>query len=318
MVRALGVEPFAYRFNRTHTATAALAAFHPEKPATVTVAGRLMAVRSHGKTTFAHLADSTGRIQLYFRADELPGKTYELVKLLDIGDHVGVEGEVFKTRTDEITIRVKSVELLSKSLRPLPIGKESDEGEHFGGWLNDPELRYRQRYADFAVHPEVRAVFAMRARVVAYIRRFLDSRGYLEVETPVLQPLYGGAMARPFTTHHNTLDATFYLRIATELYLKRCIVGGMERVYEIGKDFRNEGIDRLHNPEFTMLEFYEAYADYHDIMDLIEAMISGMVKEFFDSFAIERFGKTFDFTPPWRRAGWVELLKEHSGIDLAT
>lgn len=260
-VRALGVEPFAYRFSRTHTAAQALAAFDPEKPASVRVAGRLMAVRSHGKTTFAHLADSTGRIQLYFRADELPGNGYELVKLLDIGDHVGVEGEVFKTRTEEITVRGKSIELLSKSLRPLPIGKESEGGEHYGGWLNDPELRYRQRYADFAVHPDVRAVFALRARTVGYIRRFLDARGYLEVETPVLQPLYGGAMARPFTTHHNTLDATFYLRIATELYLKRCIVGGMERVYEIGKDFRNEGIDRLHNPEFTMLEFYEAYAE---------------------------------------------------------
>src|SRR6185503_1386171 len=213
------------------------------------------------------------------------------------------------------TVRAREVTLLAKALRPPPIGKEDAEGGQHGG-LKDPELRYRQRYADLAVHPEVRAVFALRARVVAFIRRFLDARGYLEVETPVLQPLYGGAMARPFTTHHNTLDATFYLRIATELYLKRCIVGGLERVYEIGKDFRNEGIDRLHNPEFTMLEFYEAYADYTDVMNLIEEMLASMVQEFYDSPVIERFGKTFDFSRPWRRAAWLDLLREHSGIDL--
>ena len=314
---ALGIAPFAYGYRRTHTASEALAAFRPEAPAAVKVAGRLVSLRGHGKTTFAHLADASGKIQLYLRVDEVGPSGYELVKLLDLGDVVGVTGEVFQTKTGEITVRGKEVVLLTKALRPPPIGKEDAEGEQHGA-LSDPEQRYRQRYADLAVHPDVRAVFALRARTVAYIRRFLDSRGYLEVETPVLQPLYGGAMARPFTTHHHSLDATFYLRIATELYLKRCIVGGMERVYEIGKDFRNEGIDRLHNPEFTMLEFYEAYADYGDMMNLIEQMISGMVQEFFGSHAIERFGKTFDFAPPWRRVAWVDLLREHAGIELSS
>ena len=313
----LGVAPFAYRYERTHTAAQAVAAFQEGAEVPVRVAGRIIALRGHGKTTFAHLADASGKIQIYAKLDEVGDQTYELIKLLDLGDVVGVEGGIFRTRTGEVTVRARSVELLTKALRPPPLGKEDKEGEQHGA-LTDPEQRYRQRYADLAVHPDVRAVFALRARVISHIRRFLDARGYLEVETPVLQPLYGGAMARPFTTHHNTLDATFYLRIATELYLKRCIVGGMERVYEIGKDFRNEGIDRLHNPEFTMLEFYQAYADYTDVMNLIEEMISGMVKEFFGTYAIERFGKSFDFSPPWRRAPWTELLREHSGIDLAT
>ncbi|MBI4502990.1 MAG: lysine--tRNA ligase [Gemmatimonadetes bacterium] len=316
-ISALGLSPFAYGYHRTHTAREALAAFRPDSSPVVRIAGRLVSLRGHGKTTFAHLADASDKIQLYFRADEVGSAGYELVKLLDLGDLVGVRGEVFQTKTGETTVRVREVELLTKALRPPPIGKEDAEGEQHGA-LRDPEQRYRRRYADLAVHPKVREVFALRARVVAHIRRFLDARGYLEVETPVLQPLYGGAMARPFTTHHHTLDATFYLRIATELYLKRCIVGGMERVYEIGKDFRNEGIDRLHNPEFTMLEFYEAYADYQDVMNLIEEMLAGMVHEFYGTHAIERFGKSFDFSPPWRRVTWTDLLREHAGIELRT
>jgi lysyl-tRNA synthetase class 2 len=313
----LGVAPFGYRYERTHTASEALAAFQEDTEAPVQVAGRVVALRGHGKTTFAHLADASEKIQIYAKLDDVGDQAYEVIKLLDLGDLVGVSGTVFKTRTGEITVRARTLELLTKAMRPLPLGKEDAAGEQHGA-LKDPEQRYRQRYADLAVHPEVRQVFALRARTVAFIRRFLDARGYLEVETPVLQPLYGGAMARPFTTHHNTLDATFYLRIATELYLKRCIVGGMERVYEIGKDFRNEGIDRLHNPEFTMLEFYEAYADYTDVMNLIEDMLSTMVHEFFGSYAIERFGKTFDFGRPWRRAGWTDLLREHAGLELAS
>ncbi len=312
---ALGVAPFAYRYQRTHTAVTAVAAFREDSEAPVRIAGRVVALRGHGKTTFAHLADATGKVQVYAKLDEVGGSTYELIKLLDLGDVIGVAGTVFKTRTGEVTVRANAIELLTKALRPPPLGKEDASGEQHGT-LSDPEQRYRQRYADLAVHPDVRAVFALRARTVSYIRRFLDARGYLEVETPVLQPLYGGAMARPFTTHHNALDAKLYLRIATELYLKRCIVGGLERVYEIGKDFRNEGIDRLHNPEFTMLEFYEAYADYTDIMDLIEEMISGMVNEFFGTSSIERFGKTFNFARPWRRAAWSTLLAEQSGITL--
>jgi lysyl-tRNA synthetase, class II len=316
-LRARGVAPFAYRYERTHSAAEALAAFQPERETGVRVAGRLVALRRQGRTTFAHLEDPTGRIQLYFRRDDLGETVYELLRLFDLGDIVGVAGGVFRTKTGEVTIRAREVTLLAKALRPLPLGKEDEGGERHGA-LSDAELRARQRYADLAVHPETRTLFAVRARVVSFLRRFLDGRGFVEVETPVLQPLYGGALARPFVTHHNALDARLYLRIATELYLKRCIVGGLERVYEIGKDFRNEGIDRLHNPEFTMLEFYQAYIDYTDVMEILEAMLAGLVTELYGSPAIERFGTTFDFTPPWPRRAYRDLVTEHAGIDLAT
>jgi lysyl-tRNA synthetase class 2 len=316
-LRERGVAPFGYRYERTHTAADALAAFAPEREATVSVAGRLVSLRGHGKTTFAHLEDATDRIQLYFKRDDLGEAAYDIVRLLDLGDIVGVSGALFRTKTQEITIRAGDITLLAKALRPLPLGKEDETGERHGA-LADPETRYRQRYADLAVHPDTRGVFALRARVVASIRRFLDARGYVEVETPVLQPLYGGALARPFVTHHHALDARLYLRIATELYLKRCIVGGMEKVYEIGKDFRNEGIDRLHNPEFTMLEFYQAYIDYTDVMGILEDMLSGLVTELYGGPAIERFGKTFDFTPPWPRRTYRELVNQHAGVELAT
>ncbi|MSR07871.1 MAG: lysine--tRNA ligase [Gemmatimonadetes bacterium] len=313
----LGVAPFAYRYDRTHTAQQALDLFREGEEPAVSIAGRLVALRGHGKTTFAHVADQSGRIQVYAKLDEVGAGSYDMIKLLDLGDLVGVEGRVFKTKTGEVTVRARTVTLLAKALRPPPIGKEDAEGEQHGG-LKDPELRYRQRYADLAVHPEVRKVFELRARVVSFIRRFLDDRGYLEVETPVLQPLYGGAMARPFTTHHNALDRQLYLRIATELYLKRCIVGGMERVYEIGKDFRNEGMDRQHNPEFTMLESYEAYSDYTDIMRLVEDMITGLVQSLFGAHTIERFGHSFEFRAPWPRKAYLELIREHAGLDLGT
>ncbi|MEO7457714.1 MAG: amino acid--tRNA ligase-related protein, partial [Gemmatimonadaceae bacterium] len=273
---AAGIAPFAYGFDRTHEASAAVAALPDgqEEGDVVRVAGRIVAWRGHGKTAFAHLADGTGRIQLYFRKDELGDAVFAQLALYDISDIVGVSGALMRTRTGEVTVRVATVEMLAKSLRPLPYGKEEVvDGvtvRHSG--FNDPEQRYRQRYADLAVHPEVRALFLARSRMTSAIRSFLDGRGFLEVETPVLQPLYGGAAARPFTTHHNALDMPLFLRIADELYLKRLVVGGFDRVYEIGHDFRNEGIDRTHNPEFTMLEFYQAYADYREMMTVVEAL----------------------------------------------
>ncbi|GBD33394.1 MAG: lysine--tRNA ligase [Gemmatimonadales bacterium] len=315
LLKELGIEPFAYGFDRTHTAAEALAAYRPEEELEVRAAGRIVSLRRHGKTTFAHLADASGKIQLYFRKDQLGEHGYRLVELLDLGDHIGVSGRLFTTKTGEITVRVEGLVLLAKALRPLPLGKEDESGERHST-LSDPETRYRQRYADLAVHPEVRSVFRMRARTIAYVRSFLDARGYVEVETPVLQPIYGGALARPFVTHHNALDSRLYLRIATELYLKRCIVGGLEKVYELGKDFRNEGLDRLHNPEFTMLEFYEAYADYLRILELVEAMIHGAAVEVCGSAVLERFGKRFDLSPPWPRVGYVELMQRYAGIDL--
>src|SRR6266542_615167 len=282
-IRAAGVEPFAYSYRREQTAAEALALMpaagsgeqaEGEGPE-VSVAGRIVAWRAHGKTTFAHLADSSGKIQLYFRKDQLGEERYAFLDHLDLGDIVGVEGPLFRTRTGEVTIRVSSVELLAKSLRPLPFGKEEEiDGKlvrHSG--FSDPEQRYRQRYADLAVHPEVRAIFVARSRLISTMRSFLDGLGFLEVETPVLQPLYGGAAARPFTTYHNSLDMPLYLRIADELYLKRLIVGGFDRIYEIRNDLRNEGIYRTHNPEFTMLEFYEAYADYSVMMGRVESLV---------------------------------------------
>jgi lysyl-tRNA synthetase, class II len=341
-LEALGLPAFAYRFDRTHTAREALALYQDEQgedgPA-VTIAGRIDSLRHQGKTAFAHLEDATGRIQVYFRRDRL-GPFWELVELLDLDDHVGVRGRLFRTRKGEITVRAESpggatdvpalesrldadsapVVMLAKSLRPLPRGKtrvQGDETTTYGG-LQDAEVRYRQRYADLAVHPEVREVFRLRARAVAWMRHYLDERGFLEVETPVLQPLYGGAAARPFVTHHNTLDMPLYLRIADELYLKRLLVGGLERVYEIGHDFRNEGMDRTHNPEFTMLEAYQAYADYGDMMALVEGLVSGVVEHTLGALTIERAGITLDFTPPFRRVSFIEGIRERAGLDLRT
>jgi lysyl-tRNA synthetase, class II len=318
----LGVAPFAYGFERTHTAAQAMAAYHDsmgENGPEVRVAGRISAWRSQGKTAFAHLEDVSGKIQVYFRRDGL-GDRYELVKLLDLDDHVGVQGRLFRTKMGEITVRVEAFELLAKSLRPLPRGKSyvRDDGTAVDTALADPEVRYRQRYADLAVHEDVRAIFRTRARAIAYLRRFLDERGFLEVETPILQPLYGGATARPFVTHHNALDMPLYLRIADELYLKRLLVGGLERVYEIGHDFRNEGMDRTHNPEFTMLEFYQAYADYHEMMTTVEAMVSGVVEHCCGSLRLERGKVTLDFKPPWPRVRFVEAVRERAGVDVRT
>lgn len=311
-----GVTPFAYRFERTATAKEAVAAYRDDDDETQhAVAGRLVALRPHGKTTFAHLEDASGKIQLYFKGDELGADVYGLVELLDLGDHLGVEGRLMKTRTGEITVRVARFTLLAKALRPLPLGKEDASGVKHGE-LTDPELRYRQRYADLAVHPDVREVFRLRTRIVQGIRAFLDAKGYLEVETPVLQPLYGGATASPFKTHSEALDTTFYLRIADELYLKRCLVGGLEKVYEIGHDFRNEGLSRFHNPEFTMAEWYQAYADYNDIAALTEEMLAGLVQELFGTRRLERHGATLSFERPFARQDYYGLVREHAGVDL--
>ncbi len=318
-LRELGIEPFAYRFEPDHTAARAVEEFveGDEKPLTVRIAGRIRSLRPHGKSTFAHLEDRSGRIQLYFRKDVLGDEGYEVVRLLDLGDWIGVEGELFKTRSDEITVRVDELKLLAKTMRPLPYGKE-ETGESgdvvVHGGFADVESRYRQRYADLAVSSEVRELFIARSRTVQAIRGFLDERGFLEVETPILQPIYGGATASPFVTFHRALDADLYLRIADELYLKRLIVGGLERVYEIGKAFRNEGIDRTHNPEFTMLELYQAYADYHDMMELTEALMHRVVAEVADSSTLSYQGSELDFEPPWPRVTWYEALERHGSL----
>ena len=312
-----GIAPYAYRFDRSGHVRPAHEAFAEGDETVHRFAGRLVALRPHGKTTFAHLADQSGRIQLYLKLDDLGPQAYDLVSLLDLGDHVGVTGPLFRTKTGEITVRVTALELLAKALRPLPLGKEDESGVRHGD-LADPEQRYRQRYADLAVHPEVREVFRLRAAVVRFIRAFLDARGYLEVETPVLQPLYGGAAATPFTTHYDALDATFYLRIADELYLKRCIVGGLEKVYEIGHDFRNEGLSRFHNPEFTMAEWYEAYADYNDTLELTEEMVSGAAAAVCGTTTLARGEVTLSLARPFARADFYGLVREHAGVDLAT
>jgi lysyl-tRNA synthetase class 2 len=311
-----GVAPFAYAFDRSHDAAAAVAALgSADEGPVVRVAGRLVSWRAQGRTVFAHLADMSGRVQLYFRRDGLGDEAFSRLKLYDIGDVMGVEGPMFRTRTGEPTVRVDRVILLAKSLRPLPFGKEEvvDGAVVRHSGFSDPEQRYRQRYADLAVHPEVRALFVARSRMTSAIRAFLDERGYLEVETPVLQPLYGGASARPFVTHHNALDMPLFLRIADELYLKRLIVGGFDKVYEIGHDFRNEGIDRTHNPEFTMLEFYEAYADYERMMGLVEHLITHSA----DSVRGEPLlaDRVPEFSPPFPRIEWVPSLHAALGAD---
>jgi lysyl-tRNA synthetase class 2 len=319
-LEAAGVAPFAYRYERSHLAADAVALYADtmgENGPSVAVAGRVVALRSQGKTTFMHLEDASGRVQLYLKRDVL-GAAWDVIELLDLDDHIGVKGTLFRTRTGEVTVRATEVTLLAKSLRPLPRGKSQAGAEGvttFGG-LTDPEVRYRQRYADLAVHADVRAVFQLRSRLVSYLRRELDERGFLEVETPVLQPLYGGAAARPFVTHHNALDMPLYLRIADELYLKRLLVGGLERVYEIGHDFRNEGMDRTHNPEFTMLELYQAYADYTDMMDLTESLVFGALDTCLGTRVIERNGVTLSFDPPFVRVPFIAGVQSRCGLDL--
>jgi lysyl-tRNA synthetase class 2 len=324
VLAGLGIAPFAYRFERSHHAADAIALYQDamgDQGPEVRVAGRIESWRPKGKVVFGHLEDASGRVQLYLRADAL-ADVWPLVQLLDLDDHVGVQGTLMRTKAGEVTIKASRIELLTKSLRPLPRAKREileDGTERLHGGLADAELRYRQRYADLAVHPDVRRIFRLRSRIITRIRAFLEARGYLEVETPVLQALYGGAAARPFVTHHNALDMPLYLRIADELYLKRLLVGGLERVYEIGHDFRNEGINRTHNPEFTMLELYEAYADYGDMMTLAEALLVDLVRDVTGGGSVLTWeGVALDFATPFARVSFVDGIRQASGVDLLT
>ncbi len=312
-VRATGIDPYPARFLCTHSTAQAVEAFATSEeggpPPVVRTAGRLMSIRVMGKASFAHILDGTGRIQIYLREDEVGEDCYEFfLNGFDIGDFIGVEGAVFRTRTGEVTVRAREFVMLAKALRPLP--------EKWHG-LTDIETRYRQRYLDLLVNESVRQTFTIRSRMVTAIRVFLDQHGFLEVETPVLQPIYGGAAARPFVTHHNVLDTDLYLRISDELYLKRLIIGGFERVYEIGRDFRNEGLSRQHNPEFTQIEVYQAYADYNDMMRLVEDLWHAVAQEVLGTSKLVYQGHEIDLTPPWRRVTMREAILEATGIDIA-
>jgi lysyl-tRNA synthetase class 2 len=309
-LRAAGVDPFGTRYPVSHWAGPLRARWDaaPEDElrgaGPVSVAGRVMSLRHHGKSCFAHLLDQTGAIQLYARADVL-GEAYAGFTDLDVADFIGVTGELMRTRTGELTVQVKAWSFLSKSLRPLP--------EKWHG-LKDVETRYRQRYVDLLVNPEVREVFRLRSRLIRTVRAFLDSRGFQEVETPVMQSLAGGALARPFATHHNALDLPLYLRIALELHLKRLVVGGVDRVYELGRIFRNEGVSTQHNPEFTMLEFYQAYADYGDLMELTEALFGELGQQLCGGLALTYQGARIDLTPPWPRLPYLDAVAGAVGL----
>lgn len=315
-LRKLGIEPYPYEYDRNAFSKQIIAAFTDDAPRSlVSVAGRIMSLRRMGKASFCHLQDSEGKIQIYLKKDDLGGM-YDAFRLLDIGDIIGVKGYVFRTKMGEVSVHAQELKLLAKSLRPLPVVKEKvDETgrktvfDPFG----DKELRYRQRYVDLVVNPSVREALAKRTVIIRTMRRFLDERNYLEVETPVLQPLYGGASARPFVTHHNTLDIGLYLRIADELYLKRLIVGGYDGVYEIAKDFRNEGMDRTHNPEFTMLELYVAYRDYKWMMELVEQLIHAVALAVNGSPRVSLGGVEIDFTPPWKRLTMFDAIHDFTG-----
>lgn len=307
-LKSLGIDPYPYRYERSHSAQQIIENFDKlsSSETAVKTAGRIVSIRSHGKTLFATIEDASGRIQIYARQDDLK-EDWQFFELIDIGDFIGVEGIVFRTRMGEITVRTQKAAMLAKSLRPLP--------EKWHG-LQDKELRYRHRYLDLIATPEVKNNFIKRAGVIRELRRFLDDRGFVEVETPVLQPVYGGAAARPFITHHNTLDTDLYLRIADELYLKRLIIGGFEKVYEISKDFRNEGMDRLHNPEFTMLEFYWAYADYHDLMPFIEEMFR-QISMVLNGTQILKYGEhTIDLSKPFEQRTYFGAIAEFCGHDI--
>jgi lysyl-tRNA synthetase class 2 len=322
-VRQRDINPYPHRVERTHTAAEASAAFEAAEAEgregdLVTVVGRLRSMRVMGKSTFAHVQDGTGRIQLLVRRDDVGQESYDFFrKDFDLGDFLEAKGPLFRTRTGEITVRVTGLRMLAKSISPLPVVKEQVvDGELVRySAFSDVEERYRQRYADLASNAEVRQVFWTRARAVSALRRFLDGHGFIEVETPILQPVYGGAAARPFTTFHNQLHQELYLRISFELYLKRLLVGMYEKVYEIGRDFRNEGVSFKHNPEFTQLEFYWAYADYNDVMDLTEQMVSFAAKEVLGSPVISFQGHDIDLSPPWRRMTLRDAIGKASGID---
>lgn len=319
-LRAMGVDPYPYSFAKTHSSVAILEQFSDEDAAAfedVAIAGRIMAIRRMGKAAFLHIQDAESRIQVYLRKDDL--SNYEEFRLYDIGDIIGVRGFVFRTRMGEITLHGRELTLLCKSLSLIPIAKETEDEQGnkvVHDAFADKELRYRQRYTDLIVNPHIREVFVRRSRIISAMRRFFDDRGWLEVETPILQPIYGGAAARPFVTHHNTLDMDLYLRIADELYLKRLIVGGFEGVYEISKNFRNEGMDRTHNPEFTAMEIYVAYKDYNWMMDMLEELLSTMTVQVLGTAEVEIGGNTISFAGPYKRISMLDSIKEQTGKNL--
>ncbi|AKU30925.1 MULTISPECIES: lysine--tRNA ligase [Bacillus] len=312
-MREEGIDPFGERYDRSHQSAQIIAEYDEfskedleEKAAQVTIAGRMMTKRGKGKAGFAHIQDLEGQIQIYVRKDSVGEEAYELFKSSDLGDIIGVTGTVFKTNVGELSIKATSFEVLTKALRPLP--------DKYHG-LKDVEQRYRQRYLDLIVNPESKQTFIMRSKIIQSMRRYLDSKGYLEVETPTMHSIPGGASARPFITHHNALDMPLYMRIAIELHLKRLIVGGLEKVYEIGRVFRNEGVSTRHNPEFTMIELYEAYADYKDIMNLTENLIAHIAQEVLGTTTIQYGEDEIDLKPEWKRLHMVEAVKEATGVD---
>ena len=306
-LKEMGQNPFLIdKYQSTHYSNEIIENFEELEEKTVSIAGRIMSRRGHGKVNFMDLQDSQGKIQLFVQMNALGEEAYNKLHLLDLGDIIGVKGEVFRTKTGEISIRVKELTLLTKSLQVLP--------EKFHG-LKDQDLRYRQRYVDLIVNPEVKDTFILRSKMIKAIRKYLDNRGFLEVDTPILNTISGGATARPFITHHNTLDIDMYLRIANELYLKRLIVGGFDKVYEMGRMFRNEGMSPKHNPEYTSIELYQAYANYEDMMELTEELVAYVAEKTLGSTKIEYQGKEIDLTPPWRRITMIDLVKEHTGVD---
>lgn len=319
-IRALGFNPYPFSFEVNTNSKKILAEYNESAPEqNAAIAGRVVAIRRMGKASFIHIQDAVGKIQAYVRKDDIGDKNYDLFKLVDIGDIIGIKGFVFKTKTGETSIHAKELELLSKSIRPFPVVKEEvDENGNkiVHDKFVDKELRYRQRYVDLIVNPDIKETFVKRAKIITFIRSYLDGLGLLEVETPILQPIYGGAAARPFVTHHNTLDIDLYLRIADELYLKRLIVGGFDGVYEISKNFRNEGMDKNHNPEFTALELYVAYKDYNWLMNLTETMISKACELINGTTKIKIGENEIDFKAPWKRISMLDSIKEYTSYDL--
>lgn len=321
LLEEAGINPYPYSFDKTHSSVDVREQYReeaPEKSIIVSIAGRIMAIRRMGKASFIHIADEKGKVQIYLRKDEVPD-FYDHFKKIDIGDIIGVKGYIFRTRTGEISVHATEVELLCKSTLPLPIAKEEideDGNKTIHDAFSDKELRYRKRYLDLIVNPEIKDVFIKRAKIISAMRKMFDDAGYLEVETPILQVIYGGASARPFITHHNALDMPLYMRIADELYLKRLIVGGFEGVYEISKNFRNEGMDKTHNPEYTSMEVYVAYKDYFWMMDTTETMFKNCALAANATSVVEIDGKIIDLGKPFRRAKMFDLYKEYTGKDL--